>query len=114
MGLGRMKTTSSFVSLFVKDLLKRERLTLSKIPGTENHCRSLNQGAGCDYSLTPVLDHWFEPAEQAVEEIKGNLRNLQPSGTCWKGLITCGRVLRTLALWAQENSTSMYPHKLRI
>ena len=35
MGLGRMKHVE-LRFLFVKDLLKRERLTLSKIPGTEN------------------------------------------------------------------------------
>ena len=35
MGLGRMKHVE-LRFLFVKDLLKRERLTLCKIPGTEN------------------------------------------------------------------------------
>ena len=35
MGLGRMKHVE-LRFLFVKDLLKRERVTLRKIPGTEN------------------------------------------------------------------------------
>ena len=35
MGFGCMKHVALRL-LFVKDLLKRERLTLSKIPGTEN------------------------------------------------------------------------------
>ena len=67
--------------LFVKDLLKRERITLSKIPGTENPA---NLG-------TKVLDvnthrHLCSiiglgPAKQAVEEIKGNQRNSQSFGS---------------------------------
>ena len=48
-------------------------------------------------------------AKQAVEKVKGNLRNLQSSGSVgllnvWKGLRTLGL---GLAKWAQENSWSM-------
>ena len=75
--------------LFAKDLLKRERITLSKISGTENP-------ADLGTEVLDVKTHCsivcLGPAKQAVEV------------NVWKGLIT-------LALgWAQraqENSASM-------
>ena len=84
MGLARLKHVE-LRFLFVKDLLKRERLTLSKIPGTENP-------ADLGTKVLDVNTHRhlcsiivLRLAEQAVEEIKGNLRNLQSSeniGSC--------------------------------
>ena len=62
MGLGRMKHVE-LRFLFVNDLLKRERVTLRKIPGNRESCGSRNQGAVCEHSSTPVLDHWFGPCE---------------------------------------------------
>ena len=64
-----------------------------------------------------MLDHWLlGPANQAVEEITGHMRNSQSSGSVgllivWKGLRTPGL---GLVQWAEENSTSMNFHELRI
>ena len=88
-GLGRTKHVELRV-LFVEDLLKGEKLTLCKVPGTEN---PTDLG-------TKVLDvntHRYlcsiiglGPAKQAVDEIKGQKRNMQNSGNVglqnvWKG-----------------------------
>ena len=76
MGLGRMKHVG-LRFLFVKDLLKCEKLTLSTIPGTENP-------ADLGTKVLDVNTHrhlcsiiGLAPAKQAVEEIKGNQRNSQ-------------------------------------
>ena len=57
-----------------------------------------------------------EHANQAVEQIKGNQKNSQSTGSV--GLLNVWTSLRTvglgLAQWAQENSTSMNLHELRI
>ena len=58
-GLGRMKHLE-LRFLFVEDLLKRERLTLSKIPGTENPADLGTKVLDVNtHSSTPVLDHCF-------------------------------------------------------
>ena len=115
MGLGRMKNVE-LRFLFVKDLLKREGLTLCKIPGTENP-------ADLGTKVLDVNTHRYmcsiiclELANQAVEEIKGHKRNSQSSGSV--GLLNVWKCLRTLGLGltrrAQDNSTSMNFHELRI
>ena len=115
MGLGRMKHVE-LRFWFVKDLLERERLTLSKIPGTKNP-------ADIGTKVLDVNTHrplcWIiglGPAKQAVEEIKGNQRSSQSTGSV--GVLNVWKGLRTwrlgLAHWAQGNSTSMNLHELRI
>ena len=96
LGLGRMKHVE-LRFLFVKDLLKRERLTLSKIPATENPADARNQYAGCEHSSTPVLDH------EAVEEIKGNQREFAIHWKRW----TTERVERSenIGSWIGAMST---------
>ena len=111
MGLGRMKHVE-LRFLFVKDLLKRERLTLSKIPGTENPADLGTKVLDVNIHRTLVLDHWFEPAEQAVEEIRGNLRNLQSSGSV--GLLNVWKGLRTLHSGHKRTQPSTHLHELRI
>ena len=115
MGLGRMKHVE-LRFLFVKDLLKRERLTLNKIPGTDNPADLGTQvpDVNTNRHLCSIIGLGL--AKQAVEEIKGNLRNLQSPGSIgllnvWKGLRTLGL---GLAQWAKENSTSMHLHDSRI
>ena len=71
MSLGRMKHVE-LRFLFVKDLLTRQRLTLGEIPGTENPADLGTKVAGCEYSSTLVLDHWFGSLlNRAVEENQG-------------------------------------------
>ena len=115
MGLGRMKHVKLHF-LFVKDTLKRERLTLSKIPGTENPADLGTKvlDVNTHRHLCSIIGLWL--AKQAVEEIKGNQRSWRSTGSVglrnvWKGLRTLGL---GLAQWAQENSTSMNLHELRI
>ena len=98
----------------MKDLLKRERVTLCKIPRTENP-------ADLGTKVLDVNTHRYlcsiiglGPANQAGEEIKCHKRNSQSSGSVgllnvWKGVRTLGL---GLAQWAQENSTSMNFHEL--
>ena len=57
MGLGRLKHVE-LRFLFVKDLLKLET-HVEQNPWNGESCGSRNQGAGCEYSSTPVLDHCF-------------------------------------------------------
>ena len=85
MGLGRMKHVE-LRFFFVKDLLKRERLTLRKVPGTKNP-------ADLGTKVLDVNTHRYlcsiiglGPVNQAVEEIKGHKRNSQSSGSV--GLLT--------------------------
>ena len=120
MGLGLMKHVE-LRFLFVKDLLKRERLTQCKISGTENPADLGNKvldGKSHRYLCSTI---GLGPANQAVEEIKGHKRNPQSSGSV--GLLKVRKGLRTLGLrlaqWAQENSTSINStstnfHELRI
>ena len=115
MGFGCMKHFE-LRFLFVKDLLKRERLPLIKSPGTEIP-------ADLGTKVLDVNTHrhlcsiiGLGPAKQAVEEIKGNHRNSQSTGSggllnVWKGL---GTLALGLAQRALENSTSMNLHELRI
>ena len=115
MGLGRMKHVE-LRFLFVKDLVKREKLSLCKILGTDNP-------ADLGTKVLDVATHRYlchlvglRPVKQAVEEVKGHRRNSQSSGSValqnvWKGLRT---LCLGLAQWAQENSTSMNLHELRI
>ena len=115
LGLGRMKHVE-LRFLFVKDLVKREKLSLCKIPGTENP-------ADLGTKMLDVTTHrhlcnlvGLESMKQAVEEFKGRKRNSQSSGSVglqivWKGLRT---LCLGLAQWAQENSMSMNFHDLRI
>ena len=69
MGLARMKHVE-LRFLFVKDLLKRERLTLSKHPGTDNPAdlgiKELD--VNTHRNLCSIIG--LGPAKQAVEEIK--------------------------------------------
>ena len=67
--------------MFVKDLLKRERLTLSKIHGTENPADLGTKVLDVNIHRHLCSIIGLGPAKQAVEEIKGNLRNLQSSGS---------------------------------
>ena len=100
--------------LFVKDLLKRERLTLCKIPGTENPADLGTKGLDVNTHRHLCSIIGLRPANQAVEEIKGHKRNWQSTGTLlnvWKGLRTLGL---GLAQWAQDKSTSMTLHELRL
>ena len=115
MGLGRMKHVE-LRFLFVKDLMKREKLSLCKVRGTENPADLGTKVL--DVSTLPYLCHLvgLRPVKQVVEEVKGHRRNLQSSGSVglqnvWKGLKT---LCLGLAHWAQENSTSMNLHELRI
>ena len=78
-GLGRMKHVE-LRFLFVKDLLKCEKLTLCKVPGTENP-------ADLGTKVLDVNTHRYlcsvirlGPAKQPVEEIEGRMRNAQISG----------------------------------
>ena len=100
----------------MKDFLKRERLTLCKIPGTESPADIGTKVLDVDTHRHMCSIVGLEPANQAVEEIKGHKRNSQSTGSAgllnvWKGLRTLGL---GLAQWAQENSTSMNLHELRI
>ena len=114
-GLVRMKHVE-LRFLFVKDLVKREKLSLCKILGTDNR-------ADLGTKMLDVTTHRYlcilvglEPVKQAVEEVKGHKRNSQSSRSVglqnvWKGLRT---LCLGLAQWAQENSTSMNFHEMRI
>ena len=115
MGLGRMKNVE-LRFLFVKDLVKREKLSLCKVLGTENP-------ADLGTKVLDVATHRYlchlvglRPVKQVVEEVKCHRRDLQSSGSVglqnvWKGLRT---LCLGLAQWAQKNSTSMNLHELRI
>ena len=115
MGLGRMKHVE-LRFMFVKDLVKREKLSLCKILGTDNP-------ADLGTKMLDVATHrhlchlvGLGPVKQAVEEVKGHRWYSQSSGSVglqnvWKGLRT---LCLGLAQWAQENSTSMNFHELRI
>ena len=115
LGLGRMKHVE-LRFMFVKDLVKREKLSLCKILGTDNP-------ADLGTKMLDVATHRYlcnlvglGHVKQAVEEVKGHRRNSQSSGSVglqnvWKGLRT---LCLGLAQWAQENSTSMNFHELRI
>ena len=115
MGLSRIKHVE-LRFLFVKDLVKREKLSLCKVLGTENPAdlgTKVLDGATHRYLCHLV---GLRPVKQVVEEVKGHRRNLQSSGSVglqnvWKGLRT---LCVGLAQWAQENSTSMNLHELRI
>ena len=115
LGLGRMKHVE-LRFMFVKDLVKREKLSLCKILGTDNP-------ADLGTKMLDVATHRYlcnlvklGPVKQAVEEVKSHRRNSQSSGSV--GLQNMWTGLRTLCLglaqWAQENSTSMNFHELRI
>ena len=80
MGLGRMKHVE-LRFLFVKGLLKRERLTLSKIPGTENPADLGTKVLDVNTHRHLCSTIGVGPAKQAVEEIKGNQRNSQSSAS---------------------------------
>ena len=115
MGLGRMKHVE-LRFLFVKDLVKREKLSLCKVLGTDN---PPDLGTKVLDVTTPrYLCNLvgLMPVKQVVEEVKGHKRNLQSSGSV--GLQNVWQGLRTLCLglaqWAQESSTSMNLHELRI
>ena len=115
LGLDRMKRVE-LRFMFVKDLVKREKLSLCKIPGTDNP-------ADLGTKMLDVATHRYlcnlvglRSVKQAVEEVKGHRRNSQSSGSVglqnvWKGLRT---LCLGLAQWAQENSMSMNFHELRI
>ena len=115
MGLGRMKHVE-LRFLFVKDLVKREKLSLCNVLGTDNP-------ANLGTKVLDVATHrhlcnlvCLRPVKHAVEEVKGHWRNSQSSGSVglqnvWKGLRT---LCLGLAQWAQENSTSMNLYELRI
>ena len=115
MGLGRMKHVDVRF-LFVKDLVKREKVSLCKVLGTENPA---DLGTNwLDVATHRYLCHLvgLRPVKQVVEEVKGHRRNSQSSGSValqnvWKGLRT---LCLGLAQRAQENSTSMNLHELRI
>ena len=94
--------------------MKREMLSLCKVLGTDNP-------ADFGTNLLDVATHRYlcnlvglRPVKQAVEEFKGHRR--KSSGSV--GLQNVWKDLRTLCLglaqWAQENSTSMNLHELRI
>ena len=115
MGLGRMKHVE-LRFLFVKDLVKREKLSLCKVLGTDN---PPDLGTKVlDEATHRYLCHLvgLRPVKQVVEEVKGYRRNLQSSGSV--GLQNVWECLRTLCLglaqWAQENSTPMNLHELGI
>ena len=102
--------------LFVKDLLKCEKLTLCKTCGTEN-------AADLGTKVLDVNTHRHlcsivgsTPVNQAVEEIKGHKRNSQSTGSV--GLLKVWKGLRTLGLGfaqrAKENATSMNLLEIRI
>ena len=113
-GLGRMKHVE-LRFLFVKDLLKRGTLSLCKVPGTENPADIGTKvlDANTHRDLCSIVG--LEPVKQAVEEIKGNKKNGQSSGSVrLKNVWKCLRTLLGLAQWAQENSMSMKFHELRI
>ena len=92
LGLGRMKHVE-LRFLFVKDLVKREELSLCKILGTENP-------ADLGTKMLDVATHRYlcdlvglKSTKHAVEEIKGHKRKSQSSGSVglqnvWKGLRT--------------------------
>ena len=82
MGLGRMKHVE-LRFLFVKDLLKRERLTLSKIPGTENPADLGTKGASGEHSSIHVLDHWFWACESGCGGDQGSQEKLAILWKCW-------------------------------
>ena len=113
LGLGRMKHVE-LRFLFVKDLVKREKLSLCKVPGTENP-------ADLGTKVLDVTAHRYlchlvglRPVQQVVEEINGHRRKSSGSvglQNVWKGL---GTLCLGLAQWAQEYSTSMNLHELRI
>ena len=115
MGLGRMKHVE-LRFLFVKDFLKRERLTLCKIPGTENPADLGTKVLEVDTHRHLCSIIGLGPARQAVEEIKGHMKNLQSTGSV--GLLYVRKGLRSLGIglaqWAQETSTSTNLHELRI
>ena len=69
-GLGRMKHVELRL-LFVKDRLRRQGLTLCKVPETEN---SGDQGARCKHSLLSVLGHWFGACEAGSGGDQGPLQ----------------------------------------
>ena len=100
MGLERMKHVE-LRSLFVKDLPKREKLMLNKIPGTKSP-------ADLGTKVLVVNTH-----RHLCLIIGLGLLNRQwrRSRVTWKDLRTLGL---GLAQWTQENSTSMHPHELRI
>ena len=108
LGLGRMKHVE-LRFMFVKDVVKREKLSLCKIPGTDNP-------ADLGTKMLDVATHRLGSVKQAVEEVKGHRRNSQSSRSVglqnvWKGLRT---LCLGLAQWARENSMSMNFHELRI
>ena len=82
MGLGRMKHVE-LRFLFVRDLLERERLTLCKISGTENHGDLGKKvlDVNTHRHLCSIIGLGL--AKQAVVEIKGDQRNSQPTGSVW-------------------------------
>ena len=108
LGLGRMKHVE-LRFLFVKDLVKREKLSLCKIPGTENP-------ADLGTKMLDVATHrhlcnlvGLESMKQAVEEVKGHKRNSQSSGSVglqivWKGLRTLCLAMGTRELDVDELS----------
>ena len=115
MGLGRMKHVE-LRFLFAKDLLKREKLTLFKVPGAEN--RAVFGTKVLDVNTHRYLCSMIGlgPAKQAVDEIKGHKRNSQNSGNVglqnvWKGLRT---FFLGLAQRTQENSMSIKFHEILI
>ena len=67
--------------LFVKDLLKRERLTLCKIPGTQDPADLGTLVLDVNTHRYPCSIIGLEPANPAVEETKGHKRNCQSSGS---------------------------------
>ena len=76
MGLGRMKHVE-LRFLFVKDLVKREKLSLCKVLGTDNlACLGTKV---LDVATHRHLCHLFgwRPVKHAVEEVKGHRRK------CW-------------------------------
>ena len=68
MGLGRTEHVE-LRFLFVKDLLKRERLTLNKISGTENPADLGTKVSDVNTRRQLCSIIGLEPAKQAVEEI---------------------------------------------
>ena len=80
MGPGRMRHVV-LRFLFVKDLLKRERLTLCKIPGTEDPADLGTLVLDVNTHRYPCSIISLEPANPAVEETKGHKRNCQSSGS---------------------------------
>ena len=102
--------------LFVKVLLKRERLTLWKVSGTENPADLGTMVLDVNTHRHLCSINGLGSATQAVEEIKGHKKNTQNSGNVGLQSVREGlrRFFLGLTQWTQENSMSMNFHEIRI